>query len=282
MIINYIKMKTYKHRRKLKKNILSLYHWSDKYVYFLGLKKITPNEMPNFIIAGLPKCGTVWLVDALKEYKSFNYVENPFYEHKHEIRFFSFNFDKPIKEYFNVFRKQDQSLLSFEKSPDYSVMRKNRIKLIKKLNPSIKIILIFRDPVERAFSNAKMDLIRKREVKLSNENDYLFFKNYDSQLRRYDYKKILDKWYDVFSKDQILILSLEDIKSHPERVLTNVFSFLECAEKVNTINSNLNKAKNITKAKSIPDSHKEYIEKRIPDIIDYWNNNQDIFRLKKS
>lgn len=171
--------------------------------------------MPNFIIAGLPKCGTVWLVDALKEYKSFNYVENPFYEHKHEIRFFSFNFDKPIKEYFNVFRKQDQSLLSFEKSPDYSVMRKNRIKLIKKLNPSIKIILIFRDPVERAFSNAKMDLIRKREVKLSNENDYLFFKNYDSQLRRYDYKKILDKWYDVFSKDQILILSLEDIKSHP-------------------------------------------------------------------
>lgn len=263
----------------IKKNILSLFHWSDKYAYYLRLKKTTPAEMPNFIIAGLPKCGTVWLVDALKEYRSFNYVENPFYEHKHEVRFFSFNFDKPIKEYFKVFKKQDPSLLSFEKSPDYSVMRKNRIKLIKKLRPNIKTILIFRDPVERAFSNAKMDLIRRKNIELIPENDQLFFKNYDSQLRRYDYEKILEKWYSVFPKNQIMVLSLEDIKSQPEKVLSNVFSFLGCDEKVNTTNSNLNKAKNITKAKSIPDSHKEYIEKRIPDIIDFWNNNQDIFRL---
>jgi hypothetical protein len=261
------------------KGALSLYNWRDKFPYFMGVKKAKKDEMPDFIIAGLPKCGTVWLVEALKEYSQFNYVKNPFYSHKHEIRFFSFNFNQPIKAYLNTFKKQTAGKLNFEKSPDYSVMSTTRIKLIKKLNPTIKIILIFRDPIERAFSNAKMDLIRKKNIILTPENNKLFFNNYDSQLRRYDYEKILKKWGSVFPKEQLLILSLEDIKAQPQNVLKKVFTFFDTEYKPQ--NFSLDEAKNTTKAGPLPESHRKYIIKQIPDIIKFWNENAEIFRINK-
>jgi len=219
------------------------------------------------------------LVEALKQYPQFNYVENPFYTHKHEIRFFSFNFDQPIKAYLNTFKEQTAGKLNFEKSPDYSVMSITRIKFIKKLNPTIKIILIFRDPIERAFSNAKMDLIRKKNIILTPENNKLFFKHYDSQLRRYDYEKILKKWDSVFPKEQLLILSLEDIKAQPQNVLKKVFAFFDVRCELKDFS--LNEAKNVTKAAPIPEVHRKYIETQIPDMIKFWNENAEIFRINK-
>ncbi len=270
---------TYKYRRGAVKTTLSFYHWRDKIPYLLGLKKALPQEMPDFVIAGLPKCGTVWLVDVLKQHSRFNYVKNPFYTDKHEIRFFSFNFDKPIKKYFKAFKNQHPNLISFEKSPDYSTMSISRIRLIKKLNPTIKIILIFRNPVDRAFSNAKMDLIRKKDVALTPQNNYLFFRHYDNQLRRYDYEKILKKWWCVFPKEQILILSLEDIKASPKKVLNKVFDFFEVEQEHRSHKPDLNEAKNVTRASSIPKEHKDYIQKQIPEIMEFWNKNDETFRL---
>ena len=71
-LLKLIKRKTYKYRRDLIKSSLSFYHWRDKFPYFIGVKKALPEEMPHFIIAGLPKCGTVWLVEALEQYPQFN------------------------------------------------------------------------------------------------------------------------------------------------------------------------------------------------------------------
>lgn len=275
--LKLIKQKTYKHRRDAMKGALSLYNWRDKFPYLIGLKKAKKGEMPDFIIAGLPKCGTVWLVEALKEYSQFNYVENPFYSHKGEIRFFSFNFDKPIKAYFKAFKQQAPGKLNFEKSPDYSTMSTTRIKLIKKLNPTLKTILIFRDPAERAFSNAKMDLIRKRNIPLTPENYDVFYRHYDGQLRRYDYEEILKKWYSVFPKEQLLILSLEDIKIQPQKVLEKAFNFFDTAYEPQDFS--LDEAKNTTKADPLPESHRKYIEKQIPDIIKFWNENTGVFRI---
>ena len=277
--INLIKQNTYRWRRNLLKDLLSIFYWRDKIIYFIRFKKALPEEMPWFIIAGLPKCGTVWLVEALKKYPQFNYVENPFYKHKHEIRFFSLNFDKPIKKYLETFKQLDLGKLNFEKSPDYSVMSKMKIKLIKKLNPTIKIILIFRDPVERTFSNAKMDLIRKKNISLIPENDSAFYKHYDSQFERYNYEKILKKWYCVFPKDQILVLSLEDIKLKPQNVLKRVFCFFNIDDDFKKYRMDV--AKNETQAKPIPEAHRAYIERKIPDTIKFWNNNKRIFRLEQ-
>lgn len=231
------------------------------------------------MIAGLPKCGTVWLVDALKSDERFQYVKNPFFMDKGEIRFFSRNFNQPIKNYFQAFQKKDTNQLTFEKSPDYSVMPTSRMRLIKKLHPKIKIILLFRDPVDRLFSNAKMDLIRVKGLELVTENDNEFFKAYKSQAHIYNYKAIVRNWSDVFSSHQILILSLEDIKLTPELVLKKVYEFLEVPY-FGTI-TDISEARNTTKASGIPDHHAEFIRGLLGETLNYWNKNKGLFRIAK-
>ena len=87
----------YKTRRNLIKQFYSLFHWFDKipYLFNMGKDKI---YMPDLLIVGLPKCGTVWLVETIKQHDNIHFISNPFYDNKGEIRFFSKNFNFPIKK----------------------------------------------------------------------------------------------------------------------------------------------------------------------------------------
>lgn len=268
----------YRFKRKMIRGTNSLYSWRDKLPYYLGFKKVTRKDMPDFIIAGLPKCATVWMVRVLRSDNQFQYFENPFFKNKGEIRFFSRNFNQPISEYFRAFNTKERDLakLAYEKSPDYSTMSRTRIRLIKKLNPDIKIILVFRQPAERAFSNAKMDLVRNKGIELKSENEHYFINHYKSQGRKYDYKKIINNWISVFDESQILVLSLEDIGEKPGKVIEKVYDFL--GRKVN-INHDLYENPNATISKPMPTSHLKFLNGYIGDIIDYWDNNQSLFRI---
>jgi hypothetical protein len=42
-----------------------------------------------------------------------------------------------------------------------------------------------------------------------------------------NYKKHLKNYLDIFPKEQIMILSFEELKKHPEKVFQKVFKFLE-------------------------------------------------------
>lgn len=268
---------TYPFRRKFTKNMLALWYWRDKWPYYLGLKKCPPNGMPDFIIAGLPKCGTVWMVRVLRSDNQLQYFENPFFKNKGEIRFFSRNFNQPIKKYFAVFADEirDPAKLAYEKSPDYSIMPKRRIKLLKKLNPELKIILVFRDPIERAHSNAKMDLSR-RGINVLPENEGYYLEHYKSQANQYNYEKIINNWKSLFGKDKLLILSQEDIGEKPSKVIKKIYSFLG---RDMGIEHDIFENPNATSKKPIPISHQMFLKKHIASIIKYWEDNQVLFRL---
>lgn len=258
-----VKTMFYKKRRKFYNGIREFISWYDKWPYLLGFKRAPENSMPNFIIAGLPKCGTYWLVDALKKDPKFKFVSNPYLEEKGEFRFFSIHFSKPIQTYFDAFLPYP-SYLTFEKSPDYSIMGRLKLKLLLKLNPDIKIILLFRDPVQRLFSSAKMELIRKRGLVIESNTDHLFFNHYKTESKKYDYQAIIGNWKEVFKPEQLLFLSLEQISSSPEEVLNKVYDFLNVPYL--SLNETLTEAKNRTADISFPEHHKAYIENVVGDI----------------
>lgn len=271
-----LKLEQYRLRRKVIKKIHSIINWRDKIPYFFNIRKASREDMPDFIIAGLPKCGTVWMVRVLRSDKQFLYVENPFFADKGEIRFFSRNFKFPITQYFQAFNKnRDPSKLAYEKSPDYSTLSRRRIKLIKKLNPDVKIILIFRDPIARAFSNAKMDLFRAG-VTLEPQNDELFFQHYKKQSKIYNYKRILENWRAVFPKSQLLILSNEDIGENPEKIIEKIYSFLD---RPIHFDHDLNENPNATLSRPMPIFHEEFLKKEFHSDITFWNSNSSTFRL---
>ena len=115
---------------------------------------------------------------------------------------------------------------------------------IAKHLPDIKLIVLLREPVERAYSHYKMqynkgleklsfeDAIKTEESRLDGSLEKLKNGNYSfehqkfSYLSRGKYAEQLKRWFEYFDKDQILILRSEDLFSNTQQVLSEVFQFI--------------------------------------------------------
>lgn len=198
---------------------LRLLEWKLRYEKNIGRKRIA---LPDFIIIGPPKCGTTWLKVNLKRHPRV-------YIHPGECEYFTYHLDEPLSHYSSFFTGGQGKLIG-EKSPQYSTLTPYRIRLLHAVLPRVKLILIHRDPVERAWSAARWFLFKNTDPRsLNKEKIYRFFRK-DKQM--YDYAKIMRNYTNVFPKDQIITIEFDDIRRQPEKVLVNVFRFLRITTNV--------------------------------------------------
>ena len=110
-------------------------------------------KLPNFIILGEQKCGTGWLRDMLVTHPDVFMALN-------EVKFFSHkaNYSRGIAHYAKVFAKAKQGIIG-EKSPEYfwqhsgqAELNQDIFGLIDEALPEVKVVVVLRDPVARAFS----------------------------------------------------------------------------------------------------------------------------------
>lgn len=212
---------------------------------------------PNFIIVGAQKSGTT----ALHYYLS----QHPWLQSsvEKELHFFSSDklYSKGMDFYYSKFLNKDQDVLSFEASPSY-LMHKEAYKRIYKYNRKIKLIVILRDPVERAYSAWNMYRTRYLEnrnwffdgwLKLIGGSPELYIKRTDKEVVCfYDfisaeihylqsdaekmleapilpqgfYKQHLDRFFSLFSKDQILVIENSSFRKNRVAELKRIESFL--------------------------------------------------------
>ena len=126
--------------------------------------------LPNFLIVGAAKAGTTSLFEYLGEHPQI------FTPAKKEPKFFSYGcYPSPLKgpgddlvesqivknfdEYKKLFDNSDAYPLRGEASPDSLYYWNGAIPKIKKILGDVKIIIMIRNPANRAFSNY-MHLIR--------------------------------------------------------------------------------------------------------------------------
>ena len=120
-------------------------------------------------------------------------------------------------------------------------------KRIYSLLPNVKIIILLRNPVDRAYSeynmNVKWNLEKLSfEEAIEKENEILkggidrilidkHYKHYKFNqffyLLRGIYINQIKFWFRYFPKEQILILKSEDFNNNPPSILKVVFKFLE-------------------------------------------------------
>jgi hypothetical protein len=199
---------------------------------------------PNLFIIGAPKAGTTFLFEKLKNSSDF------FFPKLKELNYFSCN-DLNEKSYYNDYKINSlEKYLSFYKNVDtvkYLIdgsvsyfTSENALKELKSFNPESKIIIILRNPIQRAFSHYQMD--KRMGYANKNFNDYL----QDSKDRHYHeyvenslYFKNIEIARKYFSDENIIILKLEEISSELEKLSTflqldlNAISNDELKEKVN-------------------------------------------------
>lgn len=123
---------------------------------------------PYFIGIGVQKCATAWLYNVLAEHPQISMASPQ--DGDKDTRFFSYFYDRGFEWYERHFAKHENKISGeYSTSYFYSLEAPERI---FRYSPDIKLIVSFRHPVERAFSN------HKHEIKLgriSGEN--LIFEN---------------------------------------------------------------------------------------------------------
>jgi len=226
-----------------------------RYASNRSLKKlISPFKvLPDFIIVGAQKSGTTSLYNYLKQHP------NVFSTSKKEIEFFDWGFWRGeywYRSYFpsiflKFFMKKlcNKEFVTGEASPDY-IFHPFAAQRIYEMLPKIKVILLLRNPIDRAYSHYHHRLrdgtetmsfeeaIKKEKVRLrgelqkilKNENYRSFnYKNY-SYLTRGIYMNQLKPWMKFFNREQILILKSEDFFQNPRGVFNKATGFLNLPE----------------------------------------------------
>jgi len=170
----------------------------------------------HIIIAGLPKCGTSSLHYYLTQHPD---IITP---KKKEIRFFNQNNDYNIKTYKKLLNGNDKDKYTIDSTPYYSWRFNFNVPLkIKNYLPETKIILMFRNPAERLFSNF---LMNNPNGDINKEyNKYL--KN-TVQKNISQYSKILNNWNYFDNKKNLKVILSEDLYSNELNITNEIFKFL--------------------------------------------------------
>ena len=198
-------------------------------------------KKPNFIIAGFPKCGTTSLHHYLDEHPQV------FMPEQKELHFFTFKIlsklkngpkDEFVKEtqinssekYLSYFQNVKKEIAIGDASPSYINYPSEFLKIKKYLNDP-KVIIILRDPINRAYSNylhlkreqretmSFEDAIGAEEERINNKYSDFWYYKFNSTY----YQKIV-KAKTIFSN--VLILTIEELDKNPIITMKKVYKFL--------------------------------------------------------
>jgi hypothetical protein len=171
--------------------------------------------MLNFLGIGAQKAGTTWLYETLLRHPDIAFPGGK------EIHFWNRDQHLGLGWYNGLFA--DNSHINGEITPAYAILPVETIREIQHLYPALRLIYIIRNPIERAWSSAKMESQRAGE-KLPEVPDQWFidqFRSSDS-LSRGDYETCIRNWLSVFSPEQLLVLRHEELRDQPLSLLENV------------------------------------------------------------
>lgn len=197
-------------------------------------------QSPDFLIIGGQKCGT----NSLYNYLAQHPLVAPSLQH--EIHYFDLNFDKDLKWYQSQFPELESGMITGESSP-YYLFHPLVAQRVFDIYPQIKLIVLLRNPTERAISQyyhevrlgyeslSLTEAIAAERTRLQGEIDriietgtyYSFNHQHYTYLSRGIYIEQLQNWMSIFPKAQFLILLSEDLFSYPLETMNKVLKFLE-------------------------------------------------------
>jgi hypothetical protein len=182
--------------------------------------------LPNFLVVGAEKAATTWLYNRLKDHPEIYLPETK------EVHFFN-KFDSNLKEidrfermglgwYEQFFRNYNKKQAIGEVTPMYLCDPEAPFR-IKKVLPDVKIIMVLRDPIDRAYSHYWMAK-NKKHTQLSFEE--AVDKKEPRFIQRGLYHKQLRVFLELFPIENIKVILFEDIKKNNIKELSDVYSFL--------------------------------------------------------
>lgn len=188
----------------------------------------------NFIIAGAQKAGTTALYDYLTEDAAIGLSKIK------EVHFFddeTRDWSSPDYEPYHAQFAADGPETRGEATPIYLYWPES-LERIARYNPGMRLILLLRDPVERAWSHWKMEFARGAETApfswAIREGRQRLFQSQPwgahrefSYVERGFYGEQIERALALFPKAQLLVLKSDELRRQPDETLARVNAFLD-------------------------------------------------------
>ena len=244
----------------------------------------------NFFCVGVQKAGTTLLHDILKQHS------NIFLPEEKEAHFFDVNecysmgLDYFLKTYYKPYAGEK---IIGNINPNLQIESRSIDRIIESFGRDLKVILILRDPVRRAYSHFLMskkrgyedlefnEAIKKEEERIKapvEHKDYEsrelahFEKNHFGYISRGIYSPIIKRLFKSFESKNIKVYIFEEFVKQKEETIRDIFKFLEVkSENLNlTLKSNpAQKAKshNLSKFLNTHSTLKSILKSFVPKFV---------------
>ena len=218
------------------------------------------SQAPDFLGIGAQKAATRWLYYLLEAHpsvymppqKEIHYFDRPkefdpllkrlrYPRWKSQLKKIWYKKDWSVKSwyvnyvfgrytdqwYFHQFRRAPASAMIGEITPEYGILSTEEIRHIHTINPDMRLILLLRHPVDRAWSHFRRH-VRKSKLDYSSltEEEVFTFLRSEGCVRRGDYATQLKNWWSVFPKDQVFVGYYEEVKESPAELIQKILDFL--------------------------------------------------------
>src|ERR671923_118596 len=195
-----------------------------------------PKEIwPNFFIVGAQRAGTTSLYHYLKKIPGvyMSRVKEPSYFAPNFVRRDPGRFLRGKEEYLSLFENARGYIAVGEASPMY-LWDPDAPKLIQQTVPHARIIMILRDPIERAYSHYLIKKKYRGGMKSSFYDelmrDYKSQEKLDGRSRLYVepgmYHEQVKRYFDIFGNEQVKVIIFEEFAQHTVQTVNEVLAFL--------------------------------------------------------
>jgi len=228
----------------------------------------------SFLIAGVQKAGTTALFDYLSGIPGLELPavkEAHFFDDEEKVDWAAPDY----APYHRLFGDPDR--LWGEATPIY-LYWPNALERIRAYNPAMKLILLFRDPVERAWSHWKMEYARGKETepfgwcirdgraRMAGGTPYPGFHRVYSYVERGFYGRQLARLLALFPRDQLLLLGSETLKRDPTATIRSICAFLDVAPPPGPIRQRISRpAADLAYPATLSDSDVIFLQRQFSD-----------------
>ncbi len=202
------------------------------------LFKPTKKPVVNFLVCGVQRGGTTALDHYLRQHSQICMAS------KKEVHYFdieyNFRYDNIFySKYHSFFDPQPEHNIVGEATPLYIYWR-YATRRIWEYNPKMKLIILLRNPIQRAYSHWNLNRERGDEnlpfweaIHIEEERKQQTRPYQDrtfSYLDRGFYSEQLRRISSYFSAEQILLIKSEDLEDTPQSEANRVFKFLNVTQ----------------------------------------------------
>jgi hypothetical protein len=210
----------------------------------------TGHAQPDFMCVGAHKSGTTWLYRQLDSHPDFwmppvkelHYFDQlsrvgrsapPRCREERDLRFLeslnslSAKADIDLENYGRLFEPKG-SLLSGDISPNYSTLSSKLIRQIVRYFPSLKVIFLARDPVQRFWSHLSMEVHYRQIEPFDATNIHEVNRNLlrrGMRLRSYP-TAVVTRWKRYVHPDRFRVYFFDDLQRNPTELRRSILDFL--------------------------------------------------------